>query len=67
MNNFLGQVILSNTIEDWLWTAGFILFVIILNKIISHYLAKLLLTHWEFTYRPEYSRRGHSTGFERKP
>jgi MscS family membrane protein len=42
MNNFLGQVILSNTIGDWLWTAGIILFVIILSKIISRYLAKLL-------------------------
>ena len=42
MNNFLEQVVLSNTIENWLWTAGIILFVIILNKIISRYLAKLL-------------------------
>jgi MscS family membrane protein len=42
MNNFLGQFVLSNTVENWLWTAGIILFVIILNKIISRYLAKLL-------------------------
>jgi MscS family membrane protein len=42
MNNFFGQVILSNTIGDWLWAAGIILFVIILSKVISRYLAKLL-------------------------
>ncbi len=42
MKNFLGQVILSNSIRDWLWTAGIILFVIILSKIISRYLAKVL-------------------------
>ncbi len=42
MNRFLQQVFLSNTVQDWLITAGIILFVLILNKFISRYLAQLV-------------------------
>jgi MscS family membrane protein len=41
MNRFLEQVFLDNTVADWLWTIGIILAVIIVNKILSRYLAKL--------------------------
>ena len=40
MNRFLQQFF-DNTVQDWLWTIGVILFVLILNKIVSRYLAKL--------------------------
>ncbi len=41
MNRFLQQVFLDNAVEDYLWTAGIILTVLIINKILSRYLAKL--------------------------
>lgn len=42
MNDFLDQVWLNNTVRRYLLVAGAIFFVIILRKIISHYLAGLL-------------------------
>ena len=42
MNNFLQQVYWGNTVQDYLWVAGVILFVIILNRFISRVLASLL-------------------------
>lgn len=42
MNSFLDRVIGNNTIESYLWTIGIVLFVLVLNKIISRYLASLL-------------------------
>ena len=42
MNNFLQQVYWGNTVQDYLWVAGVILFVIIMNRFISRVLANLL-------------------------
>ncbi|HEU4469788.1 MAG TPA: mechanosensitive ion channel domain-containing protein [Flavisolibacter sp.] len=42
MNNFLDQVFLDNPVRDYLWVAGVILFVLLLNKYISKYIALLL-------------------------
>jgi MscS family membrane protein len=42
MNSFLGKIIWNNTIESYLWTIGIVLFVLLLNKIISKYLAALI-------------------------
>ena len=42
MNNFLQQVYWGNTVQDYLWVAGVIVFVIILNRFISRVLANLL-------------------------
>ena len=42
MNSFLDRVIWNNTVESYLWTIGIVLFVLILNRIISRYLASLL-------------------------
>ena len=42
MNDFLQQVWLDNTVKRYLVVAGIILFVIILNRVISHYFAGLL-------------------------
>ena len=42
MNNFLQQVFGGNTVQDYLWVAGVILFVLILNRFFSRFLAVLL-------------------------
>ena len=42
MNSFLDRVFLANTLRDYLWVAGIILFVIVLNRLISKYIAILL-------------------------
>jgi MscS family membrane protein len=42
MNDFLDRVWLDNSFRDYLWVLGVILFVIILKKFISRYLAGLL-------------------------
>ena len=42
MNSFLDRIIWNNTVESYLWTIGVVLFVLLLNKIISKYLAALL-------------------------
>ncbi len=51
MNDFLQEIFLSNSVYDLLWSAGIILFFIILNKIISRYVARficsLLKRNWK--------------------
>ncbi len=42
MKHFLDQEFLSNTIRDYLWIAGIILFMIVINRFISKYIAILL-------------------------
>lgn len=42
MNEFFHRMIGNNEVKDYLWVMGIILFVWLLNKIISRYLAKLL-------------------------
>lgn len=41
MNDFLHRIIWNNTVESYLWTIGVVLFVIVLNKVISKYIATL--------------------------
>lgn len=43
MNSFLDRIIWNNTIESYLWTIGIVLFVLLLNKFISKYLAKIIV------------------------
>lgn len=53
MNSFLDRVIWNNTVADYLWTAGIVLFVLLLNRVISRYLAALLYRvfhHWLKNY-----------------
>lgn len=42
MNSFLDQVYFGNPVRDYLWVTGVILFVLLLNRFISKYLAILL-------------------------
>jgi len=42
MNSFLDHVFLDNPIRDYLWVAGVILLVVVLNRLISKYIAILL-------------------------
>ena len=42
MNNFLDQEFLSNTLREYLWVAGIIVFALLLNRVISKYIALLL-------------------------
>ncbi|MBD0332068.1 MAG: mechanosensitive ion channel [Chitinophagaceae bacterium] len=42
MGNFLQQQFFGNRVQDYLWVAGVILFVLILSKFISRYVAVLL-------------------------
>ncbi|MBL0152231.1 MAG: mechanosensitive ion channel [Chitinophagaceae bacterium] len=42
MNDFLDKIWLDNTLRDYAWVLGVILFVIILKKFISRYLAGLM-------------------------
>jgi MscS family membrane protein len=42
MNSFLDQIFLGNTVRDYLWVLGTILFVLLLNRLISKYIAILL-------------------------
>lgn len=42
MNSFLDRIFWNNTIESYLWTIGIVLFVLVLNRLISKYLAVLL-------------------------
>jgi MscS family membrane protein len=42
MNSFFDQVFLGNTVRDYLWVLGIILFVLLLNRLISKYIAILL-------------------------
>ena len=51
MNNFLKQVYWGNTVQDYLWVVGVILFVIILNRFISRVLAKFLCRLFKKTWK----------------
>ena len=42
MNVFLHHELWGNTVQEYLWTAGIILLVILFNKIISKYIARIL-------------------------
>lgn len=42
MNDFLDQIWLDNPVRNYLWVAGVILFVLLLKRIISKYLAGLM-------------------------
>ncbi|HVF98052.1 MAG TPA: mechanosensitive ion channel domain-containing protein [Flavisolibacter sp.] len=42
MNSFLNRVIWNNTVENYLWTAGVILFVLLVSRFVSKYLAALV-------------------------
>ena len=42
MNDFLQRIVLSNSVESWLIVFGVILFVLILKRLISGYLASLI-------------------------
>lgn len=43
MNSILDRVIWNNTVESYLWTIGIVLFILLLNKFISKYLAKIIV------------------------
>lgn len=51
MKRFLDQVFLGNTVQQYLWVLGVILFVLLLNRIISKYIAiflsRLLKRRWK--------------------
>jgi MscS family membrane protein len=51
MDNFLDKEFLGNTVWDYLWVIGIILFVLILNRIISKYLAILLSKIFRRTWK----------------
>ena len=51
MNNFLQQVFFGNTVQDYLWVAGVILFVLILNRFLSKVLATLLCKIFKRTWK----------------
>jgi MscS family membrane protein len=51
MNNFLDRVFYDNTIRDYLWVVAVILFVVLLNRIISKYLAILLSKIFKRTWK----------------
>ncbi len=42
MNDFLDRVFLNNSLRDYAWVIGFILFALLLNRVISRYIAALL-------------------------
>src|SRR5215204_7142373 len=42
MNSFLDRIFLGNPIRDYLWVVGVILFMLLLNRLISKYIAILL-------------------------
>src|SRR5215212_8612409 len=51
MNNFSDQMFYGNTIRDYVWVIGVILFVLLLNRIISKYLAILLSKIFRRTWK----------------
>ncbi|MEI6950443.1 mechanosensitive ion channel domain-containing protein [Paraflavisolibacter sp. H34] len=42
MNDFFQKIFFDNTLGDYLWTVALILLVLVLNRLISRYLARLL-------------------------
>jgi MscS family membrane protein len=51
MDKFLDKEFLGNTVWDYLWVIGVILFVLLLNRIISKYLAILLSKIFKKTWK----------------
>lgn len=51
MDNFLDKEILGNTVWDYMWVIGIILFVLLLNRFISKYLAILLSKIFRRTWK----------------
>ena len=51
MDNFLDKEFLGNTVWDYLWVIGVIVFVLLLNRIISKYLAMLLSKIFRRTWK----------------
>ena len=51
MNNFLEKVVYGNTVWDYMWVIGVILFVLLLNRFISKYLAILLSKIFRRTWK----------------
>jgi MscS family membrane protein len=51
MNSFLEKVLYGNTVWDYMWVIGVILFVLLLNRFISKYLAILLSKIFRRTWK----------------
>lgn len=51
MNNFLDEVYFGNPVRDYLWVVGVILFVLLLNRFISKYIAILLCKLFKRTWK----------------
>ena len=51
MNSFLEKVLYGNTVWDYMWVVGVILFVLLLNRFISKYLAILLSKIFRRTWK----------------
>jgi MscS family membrane protein len=51
MDNFLDKEFLGNTVWDYMWVIGVILFVLLLNRFISKYLAILLSKIFRRTWK----------------
>jgi hypothetical protein len=47
----MDRVIWGNTIESYLWTIGIILFVLLLNRVISRYFARLVFKIFRSAFR----------------
>jgi len=51
MKSFLDQIIFGNPVRDYFWVIGVILFVLLLNRIISKYIAILLCKIFKRTWK----------------
>lgn len=51
MNDFFDRVFLDNPVRDYLWVAGVILFILLLNKILSRYLASIIFRLFKRTWK----------------
>lgn len=51
MKSFLDQVIFGNPVRDYFWVIGVILFVLVLNRLISKYIAILLCKIFKRTWK----------------
>src|SRR4051794_34192678 len=51
MKNFLDRLFYGNTIRDYVWVIGVIVFVLLVNRIISKYLALLLSKIFRRTWK----------------
>jgi len=51
MNEFLDRIFLGNAVRDYVWVIGIILFVLLLNRLISKYIAILLCKIFKRTFK----------------